>query len=295
MAAAVVTGASGFVGRALGALLPGHVPLSLAGADWRERLRATDFRGAAVFHLGARAHAFDRPAGAHGDHAEKTLELARAAARAGASAFVYLSTIKVNGEETPRDGAFGPRDAPQPQDDYARGKWQAELALAEVGGGLAVHVVRAPLVQGRGVKGNLRALLRLCDSSAPLPFASIDNRRSFVGVDDLARLLRDCAAAGGGGRRLWLAAHPVPVSTPALVAAIRSALGRPPRLFGVPARVLELAASAAGRGERARKLTRSLVVDAGATERELGWRARSGLEECARAMVAGWRAEMPTR
>ncbi len=289
----VLTGAKGFVGRALAARLARPFAALRFGADgWRESLAAADLRGATVFHLAARVHrpddgddaAFER------DNAGKTRALAEAAAAAGARRFVFLSTVKVNGEES---GArpFQTGDAPHPRDAYGRSKWAAEQALAEVAAahGLAVAIVRSPLVFGGGAAGNLAQLLRLADSAWPLPFASIANRRSFVQVDDLARLLVACAESSEAPGRTFFAAHREPFGTARLLVLLRAALGRPARLFAYPPRVLEAAASMIGRGEEARRLTRSLEVDPSQAEALLGWRAEVSLDAAVRELAAAYR------
>ncbi len=167
---AIVTGATGFVGSELVAFLgPAAVRLSLRDSRWRERLAQTDWRDAVVFHLGARVHSpTDPPSAFHLDNVEKTRELAEAASR-GAHRFVFLSSVKVNGEET-RGRPFHVEDIPSPQDGYAQSKWEAERALAEVAGrtGLEVVVVRSAPVVGPGAGGNLRALMGLARSPLPL-------------------------------------------------------------------------------------------------------------------------------
>jgi len=291
----IVTGASGFVGRALAAGLGRPFErLAFGGEDWRARLAAQDFRSAAVFHLAARVHrpGEDADAAYQRDNMEKTRELALRAAASGARRLVFLSTVKVHGEET-RGRPFRRDDAPDPQDAYARSKWAAEQALAAVAaqGALEVVVVRSPLVYGPGAGGNLRALLRLADSPWPLPFAAIANRRSFVHVADLARLLVACAATPGARGRTYLAANRESTpSTPRIVTAMRSALGRPARLVSVPPALLEAAAGLAGQGERMRRLTRSLEVDAAPAESELGWRAEIPIELAVRETAAAYRA-----
>ena len=146
----------------------------------------------------------------------------------------------------------GPDSPPAPEDDYARSKWRAEDRLDEISSrtGLHVVVVRMPLVYGPGVGGNFASLLRLADSGAWLPLAAIRNRRSLVHVADLAEALLLAATHPQAPGRDYIAAHPEGVSTPGLVTAIRSALGRPARLFPVPAAVLE---TRGGRGRDAHK------------------------------------------
>jgi nucleoside-diphosphate-sugar epimerase len=291
---AVVTGATGFVGRTLAARLGGSCSALRFGDDgWRERLARAELRGASVFHLAARVHRpGDRDTAAYErDNVAKTLALAEAAAAAGARRVVFLSTVKVNGEES-GVRPFRPGDLPAPLGAYARSKWAAERALARVAGeaGLAVVVVRAPLVFGAGAAGNLRALLRLADTPWPLPFASLHNRRSFVHVDDLVRLLVACALAPAAPGGTFFAAHREPFSTAQLVALLRHALGRPRHLFAFPASALEAAAVLLGQRDAARPLTRSLEVDTSATEGTLGWKAEVPIESAALEIGMAYRS-----
>jgi nucleoside-diphosphate-sugar epimerase len=289
----VVTGAGGFVGSALLAQL-GDAPqrLQLAPADWRERIGAASFEGATVVHLAARVHApRSDPALYDRDNREKTEALAQAAARGGARRFVFLSSVKALGEET-REAPFSIDSTPRPVDAYGRSKLAAERSLEAIARASSMEcvVVRAPLVFGAGAAGNLRALLRLCDSPWPLPFANVRNRRSFVHVSDLARLLLACAQAPAAAGRTYLAAHREPFSTPRLVRAIRGALGRPSRLFGVSPHALEALVRVAGARDAMARLTRSLEVDPSAAQRELGWTATVPLEAAVDEMVAAFRA-----
>ncbi len=277
----LVTGAGGFVGAAFVAKAGTHARLSMGSPGWRESAAAADFRGATVVHLAARVH---DPRGNDAefdlDNAEKTRVLAEAAAAGGAVRFVFASTVKVHGEET---GAtpFRADSPPAPQDAYARSKWRAEEALREVSSrtGLPQVVVRFPLVYGAGVGGNFRSLLRLADSGAWLPFGSIDNRRSLVHVRDLAEALWLAATHPGAPGRAFIAAHPEPVSTPAIIEALRLAMARPRRMFPVPPALLEAGAAVLGLGGAMRRLTRSLEADPGDLVTLLGWQPRLALAE----------------
>ncbi|MFZ3322124.1 MAG: NAD-dependent epimerase/dehydratase family protein [Usitatibacter sp.] len=284
-----ITGSSGFVGRSLAAQLGARFEALHFGADdWADQVARADFRDATVFHLAARVHddasasdAFMR------DNVEKTRALAQAARIGGARRFVFLSTIKVNGEETSAR-AFTSTDSPYPQDAYGRSKWEAEQAIVAIDG-LEAVIVRSPLVFGPSAKGNLRSLLLLADTPWPLPLGSIHNRRSFVHVDDLARLLVECATHPHAVGQTFLAAHRDPFSTPSLVAELRRCLARPERLFALPARALEWAATLSGAGEKMRRMTRSLEVDCEATRRVLGWEAQIALRPAIEDMVRAYR------
>lgn len=291
----IVTGSTGFVGRALMNALGGNPSrLHLGTPQWMDAAHSAPFEGATVFHLAARAHQMGGASEAEylQDNVAKSRQLADIAARRGARRVVFLSTLKVNGEES---GAhpFAATDPPAPQDAYARSKLAAEEAIADIAArhGVEATIVRAPLVYGAGARGNLRAVLRLADSPWPLPFAALHNRRSFIHVDDLAALLIACAARPEAGGRTYLAAHRAPASTQALISAARSALGRPRRLFAVAPSVLEQAATACGQGARMRRLTRSLEADPAAAEHDLAWSAAIPLERAVADLARGYRGE----
>ena len=257
--------------------------------DWADQVAGADFRDATVFHLAARVHD-DGSAGGDAfmrDNVEKTRVLAQTARAGAARRFIFLSTIKVNGEETSAR-AFTSTDSPNPEDAYGRSKWEAEQAIEAIDG-LEAVIVRSPLVYGPSAKGNLRSLLLLADTPWPLPLGGIHNRRSFVHVDDLARLLVECATHPNAVGQTFLAAHRDPFSTPELVAELRRSLARPERLFTVPARALEWAATLSGAGEKMRRMTRSLEVDCEATHRVLGWQAQIALRPAIEDMVRAYR------
>jgi len=290
---AVISGATGFVGRSLVSLIEGAISqVHLGEPDWADQVRAAHYAGATVFHLAAKVHheGPDTQAAYWHDNVVKTRSLAEAAASGGARRFVFLSSIKVNGEETfARPYRVG--DAPAPEDDYGKTKWEAEKSLAQFAG-MEFAIVRSPLVYGAGVKGNLLALLRLADSTMPLPFGAIENRRSFIHVDDLARLLIECGANARAAGRIFMAAHPDRVSTPRLISAMRKLLGRPRRLVPVPPFLLEGAALVSGQHSKVRRLTRSLEVDAAETQQALGWIAQISFETGIEDMVRTYRESL---
>jgi nucleoside-diphosphate-sugar epimerase len=274
-ASAVITGASGFIGRELAKRFPDAAALRLSGDDWRGCIDAAPLEGAIVYHLAARVHRLgDADEGAYRrDNVDKTAHLAREVARRGARGLVFLSSAKVLGDESARpldiDAPYAPGDA------YARSKRAAEEALvvAGAGGRMPITIVRVPLVYGRGAAGNLEALRRLCDGPWPLPFAAVRNRRSWIHVEDVAVLLARVGGAMAPGVAVLHAAHAEPLSTPLLVAGVRRALHRAERLVPFPVAALEALAGAMGRGATMRRLTRSLEIDASRTCSSLGWRA----------------------
>ncbi|MEA3195342.1 MAG: UDP-N-acetyl-alpha-D-quinovosamine dehydrogenase [Betaproteobacteria bacterium] len=277
MSRALVTGATGFVGRALCAELRDSGWQVVAGDQrqpgWEGALQGVD----ALVHLAAVVHTRGSEAHYRQVNVEATERLALAAKRAGVRRLVFVSTIKVNGEETPVDRPFRAADAPAPQDAYARSKWQAEQRLAGVSG-LEVVVVRPPLVYGPGVRANFRRLLQLVDTGVPLPFASIRNRRSLIYVGNLAALLRRCAEHPRAAGATLLAADGEDVSTPDLVQRMGAALGRPARLLPFPAFLLPS------------RLTGSLTVDATETGERLEWQPPYPVDEGLARTVAWYRS-----
>lgn len=289
----IVTGATGFVGSRLVRRLGGNVAtLSMAGEGWAAAAQSARFARATVFHLAARVHGMDAESGTQylRDNAEKTRQLAQLAASRGARRFVFLSSVKVLGEES-ATRPFTPADRPAPQDGYARSKLAAEVALQEVAarGPMQYVIVRSPLVYGSGARGNLMSLLKLADCAWPLPFASLVAPRSFIHVDDLAELLQACALRPQAAGRIYLPAHRQPACTRDLVSALRQALGRPRRLFAMSPGAIEALGAAAGQRARALRMTRALEVDPSAAERDLQWSAQRGLEIAAADLVEGYR------
>jgi UDP-N-acetyl-alpha-D-quinovosamine dehydrogenase len=268
----VVTGASGFIGRMLVPVLrarghevatPGREATGdLAQAvDWRAPLAGAE----AVVHLAALAHARGvGEARLRRVNLDAALALGEAAATAGAR-LLFMSTVKVLGEET-QQVMFHETSALAPEDAYARAKADAETALRAVSG-LALTVLRAPLVYGPGVRANFLALLRAVAQGWPLPFASIANQRSLLYAGNLADAVARCLESPASAARTYAVTDGPPLSTPALCRALGIALGRPARLFPFPPMLLP------------RKLTCSLVVDDSTLRRELGWRPPYSFEE----------------
>ena len=285
----LVTGASGFVARALFSGKPAdkkYVAISrqavelegipwqrspeLSGtADWTPLLEGVD----AVVHLAGRVHlaAGGDPSLYFAENSDGTAKLARDAGAAGVRRFVFLSSAKVLGDES---GATPLReDAPaRPGDPYAASKLAAERALAGIGGAMQITILRPPLVYGPGVKANFLALLAAVARGVPLPLASIRNRRSLVGVENLAAAIVACLESPAAALRSYNVTDGPPVSTPGLVRALAEALGRPARLFAFPPSALEAGGAMLGRGETVKRLTRSLELDDSAIRAELGWR-----------------------
>ena len=295
----LVTGASGFVGSALvarlvadhryrvraalreaGPNLAGAVEPVLTGeldanTEWEPALADVDV----VVHAAARVHQLrereTEPLRAFRSvNVEATLRLAHAAAASGVRRFVFLSTIKVNGESTPPGRPFRADDPPAPRDAYAISKREAEdtLVALAVATGMEVVVIRAPLVYGPGVKANFASLMRLLRSGVPLPLGSIDNRRTLIGLDNLVDLIVTCIEHPAAANQTFLAGDGEDLSTTDLLRRLGNAIGRPARLIAVPAGWIERIARLFGQRAIAERLCGSLQADIGKTTTLLGWR-----------------------
>lgn len=274
MRRATVTGATGFIGRALCADLVDN-GWQVSTADLRQPGWEASLPGcAAVLHLAGVAHTRADDAVYQVVNVEGTTRLAQAAVRAGVRRFVFVSSIKVNGEATSPDRPFRASDLPAPQDEYGRSKWRAEQALAGISG-LEVVVVRPPLVYGPEVRANFRRLLQIVDTRLPLPFASIRNRRSLVYIGNLVSLLRRCADHSTAAGQTFLTADGEDLSTPELVRRIAFALGHRAWLLPFPPLLLP------------RRLSGSLAIDAAPTSESLGWRPPYSVDE-GLARTAAW-------
>lgn len=294
----LITGASGFVGRALceslvacGAEVTGAIRGSKASAvattgtrtvwvgnvdsrtEWMRAVNGID----CVVHLAARVHVRRQVADkAYGEFREVNVagseQLAREAANAGVQRLVYVSTIKVNGEYT-TDRPFSSSDAPHPVDAYAHSKREAESALAEIGRqtGMEIVVIRPPLVYGPGVKGNFLSMLRAIRAGVPLPLASCTNSRSLLGLTNFVDLLILCIRHPAAAGQTFLAADGEDLSTPELVKRLALALGKRARLFSVPRPLLRVASRLVGKPELYDRLCASLQVDISQARRTLGW------------------------
>lgn len=205
---------------------------------------------------------------------EGTLTLARQAAEAGVRRFIFLSSVKVLGEETAVGTAFQADDTPNPVDPYAISKREAEDGLKAIAAQTDMEVVtiRPPLVYGPGVKGNFATMMRWVAKGVPLPLGAIrHNRRSLVAVDNLVDLIITCIDHPAAANETFLAGDGEDLSTAELLERLARAMGRPSRLLPVPAWMLEAAATVAGKRDVARRLCGSLRVDISKTRALLGW------------------------
>jgi len=309
----LVTGASGFVGRALcgrllaegarvrGTLLAGEEPAALlpgvepapveplaADTPWEQALAGVD----TVLHLAARVHlmadgSLEPLAEYRRVNTAGTRRLAEQAAQAGVRRLVFVSTVKVNGEESGEP--YTESSPPLPSDPYGVSKWEAEQALREIEaqGRLEVVVVRPTLVYGPGVRANFLNLVRTVQGGAPLPLGSLANRRSLLYLGNLTDALLTCARHPGAAGRTYLLSDGEDVSTPELLRLTACALGKKARLFPFPPRLMELAGRLTGKSAQLSRLTGSLTVDSSRIRAELGWRPPFTLREGLQA-TADW-------
>jgi len=299
----LVTGAAGFIGRALcrGLAERGHwvlgltrlpaepvpgVELRAAGqlgpqTSWPQHLAGIDL----VIHLADRGTEAAAPRAA--------AALARAAAASGVRRLVHMSSIRAMGEATRPAAPFRPTDPPLPRETYGCAKLASERTLAAVAQetGLELVILRPPLVYGPAVKANFRALMRLVASGLPLPFAALDNRRSLIFLDNLVDVAGRAAIDPPAAGKVLLVRDAVDLSTPELVRRLAAGLGRPARLFGVPETAFALLRHLPGPGPLVARLTLSLQIDDGATRALLDWEppvpVEAGLAATARAFREG--------
>lgn len=298
----LVTGANGFIGSALcrhlresGFLVrqadrvPGRLPpgstsrlcdlehVLLHDRSTEAGVRRVLQNVQTVVHLAARVHvmsehAADPLAEFRQVNLVWTEQLARLAASQGIRRFVYMSSVKVNGEGNVRP--FTEDDVPYPQDPYGVSKWEAEQALARISAETAMEtvIVRAPLVYGPDVEGNFLQLLHILNSGIPLPLAAIKNQRSFIYrgnlIDALICCVRDQRAVG----QTYLVSDGEDLSTPDLIRRLGNALGRTVRLWPVPLSVLRWIGLVTRKQAVIERLVGSLQVDSSKIRRELDWR-----------------------
>ena len=218
---------------------------------------------------------------------EATLNFARQAAQAGVRRFVFISTVKVNGEG--RDAPYSETDVPAPADAYAVSKWEAEQGLHRVAQetGLQVVILRPPLVYGPGVKANFQRLMNMVRHGCwPLPLGAICNRRSLLYLGNFVDAIRLCVEHPAAAGQTFLLDDGEPISTPELIRRLAHAMGRPAHLLAVPVGVLEFGGALLGKRAAVARLTGSLYVDSLAIRSRLGWVPPFSMEAGLAATVA---------
>jgi nucleoside-diphosphate-sugar epimerase len=312
----LVTGANGFIGRALVAALvrdgvevraalrrrsavgsndfDARVSVHVVGdigpiADWTAALDGVQ----TLAHLAARVHVMrekvpDPLAEFRHVNTLGTIRLASMAAQAGVRRLVYVSTIKVNGETTVSE-PFHEDDSPRPSDPYSISKWEAEQGLQHISAetGMEVVIIRPPLVYGPGVGGNFLSMLTWIDRGIPLPLASVRNQRSFVGLKNFVSLVVSCLSHPRAAGEVFLAADGEDLSTPDLLQRMARALGSRSRLFPFPVPLLRAAARVLGQSKVCERLCGSLRVDSAKARRLLGWAPPSTVDDELR-LIAEW-------
>ncbi|NWD23834.1 SDR family oxidoreductase [Pseudomonas yamanorum] len=293
-----VTGASGFLGRGLlsrlqsdgshslsasvrtlSVSLPENVKVHMMGSidadtPWVSALNGVDV----VVHCAARVHVmadtFQDPLQAFRKvNVDGTLKLAREAANAGVRRFIFISSIKVNGEQTEPDRPFTAEDIPHPLDPYGTSKMEAETALFELAGtvDMDVVVIRPVLVYGPGVKANFLSMMHWLDKGVPLPFGAIHNCRSLVALDNLVDLIVTSINHPAAANQVFLVSDGEDLSTTQLLRRMARELEKSPRLLPVPNWVLSIAANLLGKRSLSQRLCGSLQVDITKTRELLQW------------------------
>lgn len=299
----LITGANGMVGQAvLEKLIEKHevhaairqgkyqgganaVSIAVGNIDsntvWDDALQGIDV----IVHTAARVHQVhdvtDEPlAEFMRVNCDGTLVLARAAAKYGVKRFVFLSTIKVNGEETVFGKAFTETDLAAPHDGYAISKLKAELGLREIGAtsGMEIVILRLPLVYGPKVKANFLKLIQMVDKGIPMPFGKLANKRSLIYLGNLVDAVSTCIAHPNAGGKTYLVSDQQDVSTPELIRKIATALGRSPVLLFIPVNLLKFGGRLLRKEAQVRRLLGSLVIDSKMISRDLGWKPPFSME-----------------
>lgn len=308
----LVTGANGFVGKPLCAKFfrNGHLVRALirsantevdyfvetivgsidTDAVWTGALNDVDV----VIHLAARVHVMQDTAADPLDEFRKvntagTLNLALQAAAVGVKRFIFVSSVKVNGEYTVPDQAFTESDFPAPQDAYGMSKHEAELGLRQIAveTGMEVVIVRPPLVYGPGVKANFAALIRAVQHGWPLPLDAVHNQRSLVAMENLVDFIATCAYHPHAANQTFLVSDGHDLSIAELVRGLAHATGAPVRLFPVPVRVLQAAAALIGKGDVVQRLCGNLQVNISKARNILGWAPPISVEDGLRRAITG--------
>lgn len=296
-----VTGYSGFVGKVLleqlqvsDVLLLGRQRLpnynKFKQFDLRsaQNLELIDYLGRidTVIHIAARVHVMneelsDPIAEFRAINTEGTLSLARKSAEAGVKRFIFVSSIKVNGESTTDRSSFTANDKPDPIDPYGISKFEAEQQLLELGKqtGMEIVIIRPPLVYGQGVKANFASLMRFVGKGLPLPFRAIkNNKRSLVSVYNLVDLIKVCIAHPKAANQIFLASDDHDLSTAEMVALMAKVQGKKNLALPVPVWCFKLAGKLLNKSDVIDRLTGSLQLDITHTKNTLDWQPPYSVE-----------------
>ncbi len=302
----LITGASGFVGSGLTrrliednfvnlkvalrntsislplGVVKCHVPSIDGNTDWSEGVLGTHI----VVHIAAHVHVLpDSSSSAQRKFNEVnfdgTINLARQASAAGVRRFIFISSIKVNGEKTQLNRPFTAEDVPMPMDQYGASKYQAELGLLKLSAqsGMEVVILRPTLVYGQGVKMNFFSLLKWVSKGIPLPLKNIYNTRSFLALDNLLDVIVICLQHPRAAGQIFLVSDGDDVSTSELLRKCAHAMGRRAYLFSLPESLLRKLAKLIGKSDWAERLLGSLQVDIDKTKLLLDWTPKLSLEQ----------------
>ena len=302
----LITGATGFIGRAVLARAVRDPTLQVWGSErralahekmlvdptfFRDLAPDTDWAEAVsgvetVVHTAARVHVMndlsrDPLLDYRRTNVEGTLSLARQAVEAGVRRFIFISSIKVNGEHTLPGRPFAADDLPKPADPYGLSKHEAESALRRLSreSGLELVIIRPVLVYGPGVKANFLSMLRWIHRGLPLPLGAIHNKRSLLALGNLVDLIITCVRHPSAANQTFLVSDDEDLSTTALLRRVARSLDRPARLIPVPPRVLGGVARFLGKADLAQRLCGSLQVDITKTRELLGWAPPATVDE----------------
>ncbi|WP_038178831.1 NAD-dependent epimerase/dehydratase family protein [Vibrio rhizosphaerae] len=309
----LVTGSSGFVGRRVTQMAcnqgwdvlthgrtadlsrqPSIVCALESNTDWSSALMDVD----CVVHCAARVHQMNESP-EEAQHAYQdanvlgTLNLARQAVNAGVKRFIFISSIKVNGEWTKNGQPFLPTFDAQPEDPYGVSKYQAEVGLWQLADetGLEVVVIRPPLVYGPGVKANFLSMMNWVSRSLPLPFGAIPAKRSLVYLDNLADLIITCCTHPVAAGNTFLVSDDHDISIPQLLRLLAKVMNVPSRLIPVPPRLLLWGLSLLGKRAIGQRLCYPLQLDIRATKEKLGWSPPVSLEDGLRHTVLAYQQQ----
>ncbi len=310
----LITGATGFVGKALLQRLLADdesrrlvVAVRRGGHRWPEQVlpivtgdlnSSTEWSSvltgiSVVVHSAACAHimndtAADSLAAFLTVNVDGTLNLAKQAAVAGVKRFVFISSVKVNGEYTSPGRAFTEADVPNPQDPYGQSKHVAEEGLRQLSAntGMEVVIIRPPLVYGLGVKANFAALMRAVKRGLPLPLGTVYNQRSIVALDNLVDFIVTCITHPQSAHQTFLVSDGKDLSTTELVRGIAQVAGVPARFLPMPVWALQAGASLVGKGDMVQRLCGNLQVDISKAQSLLGWVPPLSVEEGLRRALA---------
>jgi nucleoside-diphosphate-sugar epimerase len=302
----LVTGAAGFIGSHLinemhrrGLQARGvtrgvadgliTIPTYAADFDWSQLLVGVD----SIVHLAARVHvmqetADDPIAVFRSANVDATLNLARQAANSGIRRFIFISSIKVNGEQTPLGTPFSADDPMNPQDPYGVSKAEAEIALRKLGSetGMEITIIRPPLVYGRGVGGNFKSLTKWASSGVPSVLSRIKNKRSFIYVENLCDLIIETINNKNAANKTFLASDGQDLSTHELLTLLMHALGRRPRSVPVPLSALTFIGRVTGKQQTISRLSESLQVNFRSTTYAIRWTPPYSVEDALKATVS---------